>query len=421
MNDRAVMPEARPILSAARGLVLVGSLVLIFIGVLAGGAGLVASLAIAADQLTLVTASVSFTALAVGLGVALAWQARRSIQGFGSQLFQPRNVWPLVVAFFLVVGFGHAALQADLLPLITFPPMHVLASVLPPLVILALAARSLAADVRSRDVVLQLGSGALVATLLAFTLEMALVLGVVTLVLGAVLVQPGGSGRIEALAGNLQDAAWLQDPSNLYLLLRSPLVVLPALFVFAVAVPLIEEAVKTIGMPLRAYQRPSMPQALLWGLAGGAGFALAEGLFNSLGGMGSWAVIVSFRVGATILHCFTGALMGLAWYFALVEHRWGRGLGLYAASVGIHSLWNLLVAGMAFSSLNVQSSELTSLGPVAAGPGAAIAFSLLASLSLAVAMGLMGVTHRVRSLNAGSAPAAQQISEAIQAPDAARE
>jgi preprotein translocase subunit SecG len=269
--------------------------------------------------------------------------------------------------------------------------------------------------------VLQLGSGALVATLLAFTLEMAVVLGVVTSVLGVVLVQPGGSDRIQALASNLQDAAWLEDPGNLLALLRSPWVVVPALFLFAVAVPLIEEAVKTIGVPLRAYRRPSMPQAMLWGLAGGAGFALAEGLFNSLGGMGSWAVIVSFRIGATILHCFTGAVMGLAWYHALIERRWARGIGLYAASVGIHSLWNLLVAGMAFASLGAQTGESGGLGPVAPGPGAATAFSLLAVLTLAITMAMAGLVRKVRNSNPGKVSAALQTSDAIQAPDAAGE
>ncbi len=396
-SNVAPRTESNPTLGLVRILILIGALSLIAIGLSAGSIGFFVSLLETGDRLILSAASVSFLALAVGLGSALAWQAWQSIQGRGSRWFLPRFVGIWALFFLLAVILGQAVLRSDLMPALTFPLLHVLAAGLPPVVIMALVARSLGGVTRNRDMVFQLSSGALVATALAFSLEITIVIGTLIVMLGLVAVKPGGLEQLQVLAGHLQDPAWLEAPGNLASLARSPLILFFAFFVFAIAVPLIEELVKTIGVPLRAYRRPSMPQAFLWGLAGGAGFALAEGLFNSLGGMDSWAVVVTFRLGATLLHCFTGALMGLAWYYALLEKHWGQGLGLGALSVGIHSLWNLLVAGMALASLGLQGSELTGAGQMTGELGTTVTFTLLASLALAVAVGMVALTRFVRS------------------------
>lgn len=400
-------PESSPLVAAARVLVFVGALSLIALGLLAGGIGLLGNLLQPDDGLILTTACASAMALAVGLGSALAWQAWQSIQGRTSYWYQPRLVGVWVIVFFFTVLLGQIVLGSDLMPQLAFPPLHILASILPPVIVIAWVARSLGGITRNRDVVFQLSSGALVATVLAFSLETVLVIGTLATVLAIVAMQPGGLEQIQTLAGHLQDSAWLEDPGNLSSLARSPFVIASAFFIFAIAVPLIEEAVKTVGVPLRAYRRPSMPQALLWGLAGGAGFALAEGLFNSLGGIESWAVIVSFRVGATLLHCFTGALMGLAWYHVLATRRWGWALGLYALSASIHGLWNTLVAASAFASLLTQTGETTVLNQMAGEVGTVAAISLLALLTLAIALSLARLTHLVRNRSVATSPRTQ--------------
>jgi hypothetical protein len=386
----------RSLLDAVRVLVLVGALSLIAIGVMAGGLGVLTIFLEPSDQVLLTTFSVSFMALTAGLGAALAWQAWQSIQGRGSRWYHPRLVGIWALLFLLIVILGELVLRSNWLPSLAFPPLHILAAVLPPMVTVALVARYLGSITRSRDVVLQLSSGALVSTLLAFTLEIAIVLTILVGILTLSALQPGGLEQIQALGSRLQDPAWLENPSQLPDLARSPLVLLAAFLVFAVCVPLIEEAVKAIGVPLRIYRRPGPSQAFLWGLAGGAGFALAEGLFNSLGGLEAWAAIVSLRVGATLLHCFTGALMGLAWYLALLERRWGWGLGIYAASAGIHGIWNALVAGVAVLSLGTEGSQLPPAGQMTGNLGTGVVFLLLTGLALAVAVGLMILTRYVR-------------------------
>jgi hypothetical protein len=219
----------------------------------------------------------------------------------------------------------------------------------------------------------------------------------VAVVLAAVALQPGGPDLLQTLTDHLQDISWLQDPGSLSALATSPIVVVAALVVVAGIIPIIEEAVKTVGVGLLAYRRPRLSQAFLWGLACGAGFAMAEGLLNTAGGLDAWAFVVTLRVGAALLHTFTGGLMGVAWYYALVERRWPRWLGLYTASVGLHGLWNALAAGVAFISLASGDVEMPYPSSGLAGIGITATLVLLVFLVVSVGLGMVALTRYVRS------------------------
>ena len=384
-------------LDLARVLVLVGALSIMAVGFLAGSIGILTSALGPADaRLMMITLSVSFMALTTGLGSALAWQAWQAMQGRSSGPFRARRAWVLGLLFLLAVFTGNMLLQLDLMPALTFPPMHVLAAILPPLTIVAVVGHTLGGISRWRDVVLQINSGAFLSTFLAFFLESAILLSLLISILVVIALQPGGLEGIQRLTEQLQDPAGQQGSVELGDLIKSPIVVALIFLIFAGIVPLIEEAVKTIGLGLMAYRRPRLAEALLWGVAGGAGFGLAEGLFNSAGGLDAWAPIVLLRVGASLLHCFTGALMGLAWYAVLARRRWIWALGLYAASVGVHGLWNGLTATMALLSLGATGSQAAGPEPVLANVGAVTVGGLLVLLALLVGLGLVGLVRYVR-------------------------
>jgi hypothetical protein len=213
---------------------------------------------------------------------------------------------------------------------------------------------------------------------LAFVLEAIIILALAVMAVFVVAMRPGGEELVRRFSELLQAAPGFEDPEALAPLLLSPLVIAAVTAVVAGAVPLVEEAVKTLGVPLLAYRRPGASQALLWGLAGGAGFALVEGMLNTVGGLQGWALVVLVRVGATLLHCLTGALMGLAWYEGLIRRRGWRMLGLYAGSVAIHAFWNVLSVGVSFLSLGATS------------PNASPTAVLLSGLSLGLVAGLVG-------------------------------
>ena len=231
-------------LRGIRVLVLIGALCLAFGGMLVSAAVvLVNALDPAGDLLMATTLAASILALTVGMGLALAWQAWQAIQGRESGAFRPRGMWALGLAFVLALICGQLVLVLDLLPALTFPPLHVAGAVLPPLIVLALVGTGLAGATRRRDMVLQTGSGSLLSTFLAFSLEGALVLGLLFMILAVVAMQPGGLDLIQELTDRLQTPTWLEDAGNLESLLRSPLVMAGAFLVVAVIIPLTEESV----------------------------------------------------------------------------------------------------------------------------------------------------------------------------------
>lgn len=400
------MPRLMPVL------VLVAALCIVAVGLLGSSIGIVASLlGDVGDVLPAVTLSVAFLTVTVSLGLALAWHAWRATQGQHSLAFQPVRVWPLGAMFVTTVIIGHVLLSADLLPVVTFPFFHVCAAVLPPLILLALVGRIVGASATWRQVVLQTSSGAFISTILAFALEAILILGLVIVALAGVAVQPGGQELLQTMATRLQDPLWLEDLTNLAPLAESPVVVVTALLLLAGIVPAVEEAVKTVGIGLLAHRRPGLSQAFLWGVASGAGFALVEASFNTTSGLDMWALVILLRVGATLLHCFAGGLMGIAWYRVLANQRWGHGLGLYAASVAVHALWNGLTTWMALGSLATLDGDGT--GAVWAGLGLMLILALLALLAIAVGLGLLGLALYVRRRSrAAGTPEPRFVSEA---------
>ena len=96
------------------------------------------------------------------------------------------------------------------------------------------------------------------------------------------------------------------------------------LLYFAVVIPPVEEAVKALVVAFATHTAPGPADALLWGMAAGAGFAVLESMFNASVNLDAWAPLILMRAGASVLHVANGATMGLGWYAARVERRWGR-------------------------------------------------------------------------------------------------
>ncbi|MBN1661374.1 MAG: hypothetical protein JXA93_23485 [Anaerolineae bacterium] len=346
-----------------------------------------------------ITLYTGFVAVSSILGLALAWHAWRAIQRHPSAAFHPPPAWPLLLLFLLALAAGQIVLSFDLLPAITFPLAHVSVAVIPPLAIVALAGRTLGGVTRWRTITLQIAGGAFLATFLAFAIELTIFLILLVGAMIAVSIQPGGEQILTNLADSLARLQ-VQDPNALLDLLNVPLVAVGALVIVAVLVPLVEEAVKTAGIGLMAgislmtHRRPTQAQAMLWGVAAGAGFATVEGLFNTLNSLDAWALVVVLRIGATLLHCFTGALMGLAWHHAFAG-RWLRTLGLYAGSVAIHAAWNGLSVGMTVAPPDTSGGSNVSPDILFAGVASVAMLILLLTLASAMAAGLAWLTRRM--------------------------
>ncbi|MBL7182975.1 MAG: PrsW family intramembrane metalloprotease [Anaerolineae bacterium] len=395
-------------LRIAKIIVVLAGFSIAFLGLLAGALYSIPSLIRGGEiDLARATMGASFAALGLGLGLPLAWQGFSSLRGRPSPLFRPRPARVLVLIFIVAVILGQVALTLDLAPALTFPPFYILSAVLPPLFFVAFVGRRLAgSDTRWREVVLQLASGAFLATFGAFGLEAAfgLLLIVVVVILAALM--PGGDAWLQELSVCLQDPRWLQNHENLY----SPLLSLPVLIALGIIVlaiaPMVEEIFKPLGVVLMGYRRPSKARSFFWGLAGGAGFALSESLFNGAASLEGWAGVAILRVGATAMHCLGSGLMGLGWYYLFATRRPWRLLGTYAASVSLHSLWNVAASGMLVVSLSATSSATNE---VRLAFGGLVILALMAFLSLLALSAIFIIFYLTRWLRAQMPSAVQTI------------
>ena len=198
------------------------------------------------------------------------------------------------------------------------------------------------------------------------------------------LMSPGGEKQVAALAENLQNPVWLSDLSNLVKLLLSPAVAAATLGMLSIPVPLIEEVLKTLAAGVVAgWIRPHPARAFLWGVAGGAGFALVENVFNgALGGAEGWAIGSVARLGATMMHCATGGLVGWGWGQLWTERRPWRLLGTYVVAVVIHGTWNAITVSAALLSVSVLTHGGSGIWPAIAGLGMFIILGVLGLLTV---------------------------------------
>ena len=395
-------------LRVAKACVAVGGLSIALLGLLSGVLYFVLPLVFKrgqADPLQISIVGMAFLVLGLGLGLPLSWQGLSSLLGRPSRPFCPRPngrniaVGLLLALFVLSVVVGQIILVTDFLAPLVFPLFHVLGAALPALTVMAFVGQRLASaavPVRWREVVLQTGSGAFPAIFLALGLEAVFSLFILFAALLVVALTPNGMAWLQELMANLQNPSWIADPINLSQVLLSPPIAIALVLIFVVIAPLGEELFKPLGVALMSYRRPGTAQAFLWGVAGGAGFAIAEGLFNSAVALEGWSVVVLLRVGSTLMHCLGSGLMGLGWYYLLRTRRPWHILGTYAASVGLHVLWNMGAVGMAAVSLGAMASGANEASLALSGLGVLVLGAYLILLALFMAFAICYLTGKGR-------------------------
>ena len=321
--------------------------------------------------------------LGLGAGISLMLHGWTAWRGQPSRPFNPSRVWLMWFAWVLLVGLGAVVTWSSAISTWWLLPIHVLAMAFPPLIALWSVGWGLRGTAGSwREVITGMTGGGVLGMGGALIGEGLLVLAFVVVIVVVALLSPGGMERMTALESNLDNPAWLADSANLVQLLLSPAVAISVLGTLSIPVPLIEETVKTLASGVVArWARPNTARAFLWGVAGGAGFALVENLFNgALGGAEAWAMGAVARFGATMMHCITGGLVGWGWGQLWTERRAWRLLGSFVAAVVIHGVWNAITV----------SAVLLSASTFLHAEGSA--WRIGASLGMLTVLGLLTVT-----------------------------
>jgi hypothetical protein len=129
------------------------------------------------------------------------------------------------------------------------------------------------------------------------------------------------------------------------------------LLFFALAIPMIEELFKPLGIWLFAAKIQSPAQGFALGLLSGAAYALVESLGVSAQGDNSWPLVVSVRAGTSLLHIITTGLMGWAIVKAWQERKIFNLIVTYTAAVLIHGIWNGSVVGIGIAAVSDMVNE----------------------------------------------------------------
>jgi RsiW-degrading membrane proteinase PrsW (M82 family) len=236
------------------------------------------------------------------------------------------------IAFAIVLGVGNLLLNFGVAVGFLFPLLFVLGAALPTLSVLAWASHRLGAPITRSQLVVALLAGSTLSIFVALLLE-----GILPFLV-FLLLPP-----LQMLGGMSRDVVTANQPDIIARLFFSPLLIVFLLFT-ALQAPIPEEFSKALGLTLFGRRRiTNAQQALMIGLACGAGFAilenmLYEGIYARMSG-GSWGGVTLLRGLGAVLHPICTGLVALGWFRAR-ERGWGELLRAYGSAVGLHTLWN---------------------------------------------------------------------------------
>ncbi|MBM3130766.1 MAG: PrsW family intramembrane metalloprotease [Chloroflexi bacterium] len=339
----------------------------------------------------------SFAALGIAFGALFAWQGlgaiRQRTPDSAARIFPSAII--LLIAFLLAILLGLGALAYKPIAAFAFPPFHLIASALPPLIVLAYAARQLNVASGVRALAASLGWGALGATFLALSLEALIGVIIVAGAGVALALTPDGALMLARLSAELKSLRALDEQTIVRWLLANPTIIALAAIYFAGIVPFIEEAVKTLIIAFVDPRRTQARDAVLWGIAAGAGFAIVENALNTGAALEMWALAMLLRVGATMMHVANGVTMARGWYAARVERRWSRLFLAYAVSVFLHAVWNALAIGLGLGAVQLSDAARAPLGIQA--PWVWLNLALISGLSILTFGGMGWIVFAVRT------------------------
>jgi hypothetical protein len=238
---------------------------------------------------------------------------------------------------------------------LTLPFLHLLAIGIPILWLAFLAIRNLPVGSPQRAWG-ALGSGSVLSPALILLAELGVLLGGALAVSIWISGNANAVGELTTLAQRLEQAQQVGSSPELLMHMLTPYLsdrrVIFAAFAFgAVIVPLIEEALKPLGVWFLAGSHLTPAEGFTAGVLCGAGYALLESLLLSSNGGAEWVSLAFARIGTGVVHILASGLTGWALASAWAEGRYLRLGAAYLGAVLIHGLWNgltvlILVAGL---------------------------------------------------------------------------
>ena len=271
--------------------------------------------------------------------------------------FRHSNLWILFLPILLLIG--HWASQSPDYAWILLPPIHVAAVGLPVLWLARLGVNRIPLGSLQRRWGV-FASGLILGPGLIVIAELA---GLVLLAIGVLswassqpeLVERLTSLIVQFSNGDISPEKAVESFSP-YIL--NPLVIFSVLGYGSLVVPIIEEALKPIGVWL-LFRRPiTSAEGFAAGILSGAGYALFESMLLATGG-NEWLFVVTARIGTAVIHILTTGLMGMAIVSAWRHNQFISLAVTYCVNIILHGLWNGMTLLSVFRELANQSEATT--------------------------------------------------------------
>jgi hypothetical protein len=278
----------------------------------------------------------------------------------------------VILALPPILLLGYLAAKLPVTSLLFLPVLHVLAAAISVGWLLALGLKGISVGSPQRAWGI-FGMGLVAAPFLSLVAELAALFsfGVLYLAINPELLdiflglsQSMPLQSPEALLEQLEP--YLMQPSTLYIVLAFG----------ALVVPLLEELFKPVGVWLLVGRNPTAAQGFAAGLLSGAGYALFENFSLGASAGEDWAMVLSARIGTSLIHILTTGLVGWALSLAWTEKRYLRLVFSYLVAVAIHAIWNATVIISAATELFGTAVSLPDL-LYTLSAGAPVIFSVL--------------------------------------------
>lgn len=316
---------------------------------------------------------VSFVMVALGAimlpGVVFAIQSLRGKDTSHLRFRFSWYYWLIVPVWVGLVFAGSAASDTEGFIRYVFPPIHVLAVMIPIVVIIGLAIRNLQFRSPQRASGL-IATGLMGGSFLSMIIEVVAMLALLVLGILAILFNPELQAKVLLFANQL--SITLNDPETaqqiLLPVLQNPWVFLGMLLFFSGLVPLLEEACKPVGFWFLTGRDWTPRDGFIGGLMSGAGFALIESLFASAQATGEdWLFLIITRGGTAIMHMLASGMVGWGLASAWQQRKYFKLIGGYLLAATLHGTWNAIAIIMGISQMGTppQGSWLHIAGAVA--------------------------------------------------------
>lgn len=337
-----------------------------------------------AASMTLVIAA-AFMAMGV-CTIPGIYHGYQGLQGrLQEQEDKPLRGWIYVSFLFpLALGLGYLAFNRGVLPALLGPLAHVSAATIPVVFALAIILRK-GSPISAKRIWGQFLAGLWASPMVAFIVEILAALVLLVIVFATLFQDIISQGLIEDFTRPEQ---WTEPylVTKIQELTNQPLILILIMAFLILFVPMLEEAIKTIGIWPVTRRGFTQSQAFIGGAIAGAGYGLFEAFFLGQPGV-SWVPVMVARAGATMMHMITTALTGLGIARARESGRWSQAVRYYFGAVFLHSLWNISALGVGVIMLFQEDFTPLDIQPDLSFISGAAGVVLIA-LSLAAFLGL---------------------------------